>query len=330
MNSVIRLQRDVLESSNIGLLVVDGTSDNDYNRVISTDASFAMSGGYRLDAQIVGSQAKANDFESAAYVRFSRQTQLYNYRVAYTGIDPGFRENFNPIGFIQDDNRRQLEMGGGKEIWITKHGITKLNTNAHGNIFWSYSGKLRNLEAGSWIGITFLEKWMLGYAYNYHIERFEKRFNNHNGLWEAGYNQQAWNNVGLLHQWGKNFDADFQRLRFRVNLKPNNKLATSYEYTYFSLSPDPDHRSTKIHFLTTDYNFTPDIWLRLITQYSKRSERFYSYCLFGWRFSPPFGSLYIAYTADDFDQEDEIQALINRERQRTFFIKLTVPMEFQR
>ncbi len=345
--SVFRLQRDVFGSSNIGFLAVDRSFSGGFNRVLSTDAgvdsSFAVDSsgfnrvlstdatinfgqGYRIASQYVGSFSSEGDFKSAYYAQFSRQAQLYNYNLSFTNIDPGFRDNVNPVGFIQDDDRRLVNAGGGHALWIRKHGIEKINTNFHSNVFWSHSGALRNVAFSGWVGVTFLEKWLVGYSKGYHTELFEKRYRNHTQLWEMGYNQQSWNNYGLLHVWGKNFDADFHRIRLRGNLKPNRKLAFSYQFTYFSLSPDPDNRSTKIHFLTTDYNFTPDLWLRLITQYSSRNDRFYLYGLFGWRFAPPFGALYVAYTADRFDRYDDLLNPLPREDQRAFFVKLTVPL----
>lgn len=201
--------------------------------------------------------------------------------------------------------------------------IDKISTNIHSDVFCNYKGSLRNFEAGGWAGVTFLDTWLLGYGKTGHTEVFEKRFHNDTSLWEAGYNQRSWNNASLLHQWGRNFDMDFQRIRLRVNLKPSPKLAVSNEFTYLIVSPDPNNQSIKLYLLTTDYNFTPDLWLRLITQFSSRNVRIYVYSLFGWRFAPPFGALYIAYTADRFDEPLE---LTSKENQRTLFVKLTVPI----
>ena len=201
--------------------------------------------------------------------------------------------------------------------------VDKINTNINTDVFWNYKGSLRNFQAGGWAGVTFLEKWLLGYGKTWHTEVFEKRFHNDTSLWEGGYNLQSWNNVSLLHQWGKNFDTDFQRVRARVSLKPTQKLAVSNEFTYLTVSPDTNNRSTEIYLATADYNFTPDLWLRLIAQYSSRNDRLYVYSLFGWRFAPPFGALYIAWTADRFDDP---LVLTSKENQRTLFVKFTIPV----
>jgi hypothetical protein len=325
--SVFRLQRDVFRASNIGMIAVDRTRSGGYNRLFSTDATLNFANGYRITSQYVGSGASQGEFKSAYFAQFSRQAQLFNYELSFTNIDPGFRDNVNPVGYIPDDDRLELNANWGNEVWIRKYGINRINTNFHNDEFWSHSGKRRNVDFGGWVGVTFLDKWLLGHARNYHTELFEKRFHNHTSSWDAGYNLQSWNNFSLLHQWGRNFDLRFQRIRFRANIKPNNKLAVSYEVTHLTLSPDPERQQTNLHFLTTDYNFTPDLWLRLFTQYNTRNDRVYVYGLLGWRFSPPFGALYLAYTADRFDTEDELLLRPGREKQRTFFLKLTVPLD---
>jgi len=58
--------------------------------------------------------------------------------------------------------------------------------------------------------------------------------------------------------------------------------------------------SAFINILTVDYNFTRDLWIRLLAQNNTKEVRIYYYGLFGWRFKPPFGSLYIIYNSDRF------------------------------
>jgi hypothetical protein len=163
----------------------------------------------------------------------------------------------------------------------------------------------------------------LGIGKTWHTEVFEKRFHNDISLWEATYNTQSKNNADFLHQWGKNFDADFQKIRLRVNLKPSPKLTISNEFDYLDISPDQNQQSTRLYLLTTNYNFTPNLWLRLIMQFNKSNDRGYVYGLFGWRFAPPFGVLYIAYTDDRFNDPLDVQSI---EHQRTLFLKVAVPV----
>jgi hypothetical protein len=197
------------------------------------------------------------------------------------------------------------------------------------NAFWSHDGELRNVNLNQWGAVTFLHKWLIGAGYTYHTELYEKRYNNSRWLVEGGYNQQSWNNTSWIIFGGRNFDRDFRQYVFRQKLKPMPELSLSYSLNRLIFSPDPDQSSTWLHVLTGDWNFTPDLWLRLFGQFNSRNRRAYFYGLLGWRFAPPFGALYVAYTADQYDEWARLGELYDplRHSQRTFFVKLTVPLE---
>jgi len=90
------------------------------------------------------------------------------------------------------------------------------------------------------------------------------------------------------------------RVRFRLL----RKLALSYEYNKLNYRPDPAKNSTIINVVTADYNFTRDLWIRLFAQNNVRNDRIYIYGLFGWRFQPPFGAIYLIYTSDKYSLVD--------------------------
>lgn len=328
-NTVLRLQRDILGSSNIGMLLVDRTFNGGYNRVLSTDATIYLPSHVRVTSQYVGSFPSGDaKFTNAYFLRAARETDIYHYHLRYTNIDPGFRENVNTVGFIRDDNRRELDSDIDYHWWIKKHNIEKVDFSFNGNVFWGHGGALRSLNLTQFAGVTFTNRLFVGLSGNYHNELFEKRYYNHTITPEIGYNLEQWNSYTLLYQHGRNFDSDMSQWVLRSHFKPNDRLSLEYRVRHLKLSPDPDKRSTVLHVLTTDYNFTPNLYLRLFTQSSSRNDRFYLYGLFGWRFSPPFGALYLAYTKDMFDLVDELHKPISREEQRALFLKLTVPVSF--
>lgn len=325
--SVVRIQRDVFGSSNIGMLAVDKSFSGGYNRVLSTDATLYFPSHFKFTSQFVGSfPSGGGEFTKAYFLRLARETDIYHYHLRFTNIDPGFQENVNQVGFIQDDDRHEFDSDVRYEWWIKKYGIEKVNMHSMNNVFWSHSGALRNLRLNQWMAVTFLEKWLVGYGNTYQTELFEKRYRNHSMLAEGGYNQQQWNSYSWIYLWGRNFDLDFTRFVLRGKLKPTDNLSLSYSFNRLNFSPDPNRRSTNFHILTGDYNFTPDLWLRLFTQYNSRNDRFYLYGLFGWRFAPPFGALYLAYTKDRFDTFDDLLNPLTSKDERAFFVKLTVPL----
>jgi len=325
--TAFRLQRDVFGSSNVGLLAVDRSYSGGFNRALSTDATLYFPAHLLLNSQFVGSfPSGEGDFTKAYYLRLTRESELYHYHLAFTNIDPGFRDNVNQVGFIQNDDRRELDSTVRYEWWVKQYGIERVTCNTQWNNLWAHDGALRNVYLSQSVGVTFLGKWLIGLGNTYNTELFEKRFHNHTKLVESGYNLQSWNNISELYVWGRNFDRDFSQLRLRGTLKPNEELSLSLEYTRLHFSPGPNNSSTNLYNLNLDYNFTTDLWLRLVTQYNTRNHRAYVYGLFGWRFVPPFGALYLAYTGDRFDVLGDLPPPLVRKNERAFFLKLTVPL----
>lgn len=119
---------------------------------------------------------------------------------------------------------------------------------------------------------------------------------------------------------GRNFDRDFYLLSGGFRAKPVQNLSVEYSTSYLRFNPDPDSSSTFINVMTVNYNFTSDLWLKLFAQNSSANERIYVYGLFGWRFKPPFGALYLIYSHDSF--------LLGESPLRfdSFFLKLTLPI----
>jgi hypothetical protein len=103
-------------------------------------------------------------------------------------------------------------------------------------------------------------------------------------------------------------------------VKPAKNLSLEYSSSYLRFIPDPDTSSTFINVITVNYNFTNDVWIKLFAQNSTDNERIYLYGLFGWRFKPPFGALYLIYCHDRYQFPESPFT------SDSFFLKITLPI----
>ena len=102
------------------------------------------------------------------------------------------------------------------------------------------------------------------------------------------------------------------------NIKINDKFSIEYELRKLDFKPDISNNSTWLSIATFNYQFTPDLFTKLFTQYRSASDRFYIYGLFGWRFKLPGSAIYFVYTRDDFDRP-----MLTREKNEIFFLKFS-------
>ncbi len=325
--SVLRLQRDILGSSNIGLIAVDRSYAGGSNRVLSADAAIYFLDDGKFTSQIVGSFPSGDGKATKAfYLRAIRENEIYRYHLRFTSIDPGFKDNVNTVGFIRDDDRRELDSDITYRWWLKRYAVERINFETRNNVFWSHSGALRNVKLRQGIGVTFSNKISVGFSNNYLTELYEKRYRNHTTLVQVAYNEEQWNQIKFVYQRGRNFDRDLVNWIIRPRLKLGDKLTLDYKLQVVRFSPD-NAADKVLNVFTSDYNFTNDIYLRLFAQHNSRNNRVYLYGLFGWRFKPPFGALYVAYTADRYDSQDDSILPPERKEEGTFFVKLTIPLD---
>jgi hypothetical protein len=314
------IKRDILKSSNIGLIAVDKSGNDTYTRSLSLDYTLNLGKTWYLTGQFVGSTPGDFWSHSAWFMRFARENNIYHYHIRYNNVGSNFRENVNQTGFITDDDRREIDFEGTYKFWIKNKIFEYINVGSNNNIFWSQKGVLRSWNTDNTIGVYFSNRISLGYNYNNEYKLYEKGFYNFRHEIMLGYNTEEWSNIQTGFSTGRNFDRDFYLYSGSFRLKPIQNLSLEYSASYLRFVPDLDSSSTFINVLTVNYNFTNDLWIKLFAQNSTGKKMIYIYGLFGWRFKPPFGALYLIYSHDNYELS---KVPVKR---NSFFLKLTLPI----
>lgn len=317
--SAARAKVDFLESSSLGLTLVDKTWDDGYTRSLSLDYMMNLGKFWKLTGQLVGS-APGNLWDhSAWFMRFARENNVYHVHFRYTEIGKDFRENVNQTGFITDDDRREVDSDISYKWWFKNNTFQYIEVETRNNVFWSLeTGDLRSWNFTNEVNFYFKNKINFEYSYNNEYKLFETEFFNHKQSFELGYNTDEWSHALISYTTGDNFDRHFHLTSGGGRVKLFQNLSLSYTANILEFSPDADENSTFINVLTANYNFTNDLWLQIFAQNNTKNENVYFYGKLGWRFKPPFGALYLIYSHDQY--ENEIPTTNN------FFVKLTYPI----
>lgn len=314
------VKRDILNSSSLGLTMVDRSGRDAFTRSLSLDYVLNLGKTWQLTGQFVGSAPGDLWSHSAWYMRFARENNIYHYHIRFNNVGTNFRENVNQTGFITDDDRREVDFEGTYKFWIKNNILEYIDVGSNNNIFWSQSGNLRSWNTDNSMEVYFTNRISLGYSYNNEYKLFEKGFHNYRHEIMAGYNTEEWSHAIAGFSFGRNFDRDFYLFNAGFRIKLFQNLSLTHSTSYVRFVPDTDMSSTILNVLTANYNFTNDIWIKIFAQNSTANNKFYIYGLFGWRFKPPFGALYLIYSHDEYllpglpVQSDN------------FFLKLTLPV----
>jgi hypothetical protein len=294
-----RVKRDFLESSTLGLTMVDKRNDSAYVTSISGDYVLNLGETWKLTGQLVASVPGDFGSHSAWFVRFAKESNFYHVHVRYTEMGENFQENVNQAGYVVDDDRREVDSDVSYRWWIQNRVFNYIEVETRNNVFWARtSGVLRSWNINESVEFYFQNRISLSYRYNNEYKLFEKDYYNHRNTFTLGYNTAEWSHAEATYSFGDNFDRDFQRFSLGGRIKLTEKMALEYGGDLIKFTPDEDNHSTFINVLSINYNFTKDLWIKVFAQNSTSTSKFYFYGLAGWRFKPPFGALYLIYSHD--------------------------------
>jgi hypothetical protein len=292
---VSRTQRDILGSSNVALTLADRLLEGRHEGSASIDATLFFTRTLGMTAQLAKSYGRYGRGSLAYFLRPAYDSPTAHFHVRYTHLGDRFADNANVLGFIQDDDRRELDSALHRTWWPKAGRIERLEYVSNYNLYWSQAGTLRSWEVVERIDVELRNRWSLGGNYFGEFKRFERDFrNDHAGL-SLGYNTRAYQSVRVGVAAGRNFGAAFRLTTAAARYKVTEALSTEYELQHLVLDPDPSGQSTWIHVLRANQAFTKDMFVRVFFQTNSAIDRRNVQAVFVYRYLPPFGTIQVAY-----------------------------------
>ena len=331
--SVFRISRELANASNVGLIGANRTYSGDNEGSLGVVGTLFFSDFLGMTTQFIRSYGSSSDGAWTYFLRPSYDSQTGHFHVRYSHVGENVRENMNRIGFIRDDDRREVDSNIRKQFWINRYGLQDLTPSVNYNRYWSLAGNLRSWAVSSRLGLNFLRKWRLNFTNNEEFKAqdeglYERDFRN--SLYQADltFNTRTGKSVTAYYGRGTNFDSDLVRFGGRIDLKVTDALSAAYNLTRVHFDPDPADRSSWIHYVRATYYVNKDMFFKLFYQ-SKfdltgsfgdpqyDTERETTQFVYVWRFFPPFGSVQFAYQQGP-SQIGDVQG-----QYRTVFTKLS-------
>jgi len=314
---VVRVQRD-LGRSNIGFMGAGRYFDELGQGSVGMDANLFFTNTFGMTAQLVESFGEYSDGSMAYFIRPSYDSSTGHAHVRYTHLGDRFRDNVNVIGFIRDDNRRELDSAVEKTWFPTSGPLERISYDSNYNVYWAAnSDVMRSWKIDQGFEVETFSRWVFGVDYSEEFKLFEKEFRNRETEFEIGYNTREFNSISVEYSFGRAFDSDFSLVGVGTAYKFTEQLSVEYELQYLTLDPDPENESTWIHVIRADQFFTPDLFVNLFFQTNSSIARRNIQATFVWRYQPPFGTVQFAYqrgTAEFGERSDQ---------GNTFFLKGT-------
>ena len=292
--SVGRIQR-ALGSSNIALLATNKTLGGENLGSVGMDATLFFTSTFGMTGQLVQSWGPENAGTWAYFIRPSFDSPTSHFHVRYTHMGDHFAENANAMGFIRDDDRKELDAALSHTFWIRRGLLERLRYSSNYNVYWSQARVLRSWQIDESIDIELRNRVSLRTAHTEEFKRFEDDFRNRKTQFRIGYNTREFQSAVVGFQFGRNFDSDFRLWTAAAGYKVTDELSVEYELQRLTLDPDPDMDGTWIHVVRANHFFTKDLFLRAFFQTNSAIDRRNVQAVFVYRYKPPFGTIQLAY-----------------------------------
>lgn len=292
--SVFRVMKDVLESSNLGFLVANKNVSGKNQGALGIDADHFITRTLHFSGQVAMSYGE-RDTDYAVLLKPSYISNTLRAHVSYTYLGNSFGDHVNTVGFVQDDNRHEIDSALSKTFWMKKWGLDRILYSSKYNIYWGVDKILRSWQIRQSFAFDLQNKLSLKLLHDQEYKLYEKGFRNYGSTIELGYNTRAWESGTVSFQFGENFDSDFSLLMGTIHKNINRNLSVEYSLAKLSLSPDPKNESTWIHVILAHQYFTKDFFFKLFYQINASINKHYTQAIIVYRFQPPFGLIQLAY-----------------------------------
>ena len=231
--TIARVQRDVSSRSNVGMVFANRGHDGLQQGSIGLDANLFFSDTFGFTEQLITSYGQRDDGTLAYFARPSYDSSTAHVHVRYTHLADGFADNVNAVGFIRDDNRRELDGAIEKTIWVTGGAIERVEYTSNYNAYWAARvATLRSWQADHSVTVDWRSRWTTALSHTEEFKRFEKDFRNRQTDMAFGFNTRSYESVTGGVTVGRNFDADFSGSGQRV--PPTRSPTHSQSSTRFS------------------------------------------------------------------------------------------------
>ena len=315
--TVARVRRDVATRSNLGFMLANRSHDGRQQGSVEIDANLFFTEHFGFTGQFVKSYGEYKNGTVAFFARPSYDSPTAHAHVRITHLGDRVADNINAVGFIRDDDRREIDGAVRKTFWLRSGAIERLQYGSNYNIYWGQEGLLRSWKVDESLEFDWRNRWSTSVSHTEEFKRFEKDFRNRQTKVELGYNTRSYESVRGGYSFGRNFDADFQLLSAAANYTVTKEFSVEYDLQRLELDPDPENESTWIHVVRANQFFTPDLFLRVFFQTNSAIDRRNMQAVFVYRYLPPFGTIQVAY------QRGTAEFGKRSNQGNTLFIKIT-------
>src|SRR6185295_9816266 len=293
---VVRVQQSLWRGSNIGLLAANRNLGSENTGSVGLDTTLYFTDTLSFNGQIFEVHGPTADGRFAWYIRPSYDTSTTHFHIRWGHFAPGIRTDFNTMGFLQDDNTKEVDTNFGHTFFFDTGLLERVRASVNYNRYTGFDhGVLRRWSAVPTVTAVLRNRLEFEISRRDEYRLLEQPYQNDQTTFTAGWNSREGRSISANIGWGHNFGNKLLVYGGEAHWAFGDSWRLSYNLTMLDLSPDIKHEATTIHVFETTYTFNPDLYVRAFFQTNSAIDKQNIQILGVWRIKPPFGSLQIAY-----------------------------------
>jgi len=297
--SVIRLEQKVMKFSSIGFLAANKLMNGKNTGTGGIDASFNFTHDFSVTGQFAASYGDYQRENIAFYLRPSYDSTNIHLHIGYFHLGENFGDNVNKVGFIRDDNRRELDSGLEVILFKNKWLFEKIQYNSNYNIYWGMDGNLRSWQVDQGVTLDLKSRFSLIAHHTQEFKAqedflFEEDFRNYLTKLGVGFDIKKWEYAAFYFSVGRNFGSEFSMIEVGKNLHVTRNLDVEFKMAFIFFYGSSE-RNQFVHMLKARYDFSKDLVLKLLYQTNTLIKRSNIELLLSYRLLPPYGYVQLAY-----------------------------------
>ncbi len=360
VSNILRLKRDVLSDSYVGLIVTDRRLEDGSNSVVAADGDVRFLENYRISGQLGLSRTVEPDdpelfphpggtatfgkknytpaFDGESFngtrlhLEFDREARHLNFDVSYSDMSPTFRAD---NGFITNNNYRTGTLWTGVTFRPTHTVFETIQPQFNYGRKYNHEDVFKDTWTSPSIYVLFKKQTYIWMGYLWSKERFKDTLVDGIERLEMEVGSQAMEVLqgGVFFRRGRSvvrsvavpYLGHEKILQAWGTLKPTSRLRLHFDFSYARMdrtASGPNVYSGYVFRNNLSYQFSKRLYLRLITQYDDFYNRFEVDPLLSYKINP-FTVFYIGSTHDlEKPDVEKYGDLGYKQTERQFFAKL--------
>ena len=292
--SVLHLKSQLGENSFLGVLAANKAVGGENFGTAGLNAAFDLTDELSISGQFAASYGEHTD-ENLTFTIVPRyDTETFHFHTGFSHVGQNFGDNANHIGYVWDDNRRELDSVLQKSFVMQKWGIEFIRYTSRYNIYWGTQGILRSWELNQSVAMVKLNLFELNITHTQDFKLFEKEYRNSRTRLFLGFDTREWQLFNIVLTMGKNFDQIFRLAELNKRFVISRQLSMEYALQYLNYPRLGGNRTDKawfFHLLKFTNEFSRKLSLKGFFQYSGEAEKTNVQLFLFYRFRGPSGLL---------------------------------------